>query len=93
MKCMDDPTDELIQSIAYGRFAKGTKLLDGSIKEMDSSGDIGLFCSGLLHKLLGQYGDNFNVISGEEALDFQTNDGVLQGVLTTNQNVSVCLSN
>ncbi|KAL9180305.1 hypothetical protein ACHAXT_008275 [Thalassiosira profunda] len=86
MRCLDDPSDELVQSIDYGRFSLGTKLLDGIIKEMDSSGDIGLFCRGLLDGLLKKYGDRFTVIPGEDAVKLEVEDGVLQGVTTMDQN-------
>ena len=88
MKCLDDPSDELVQSIDYGRWAIGTKLPDGSIKDMDSSGDIGLFCSGLLEKLLKEYNDRFTVIAGEEAAILEVNGEVLQGMITMDQSVS-----
>ena len=89
MKCLDDPSDELVQSIDYGRFALGTKLLlDGSIKEMDSSGDIGLFCRGLLDGLLRTHSDRFTVIPGEDAVKLEVEDDALQGVTTMDQNVS-----
>jgi len=51
MQCFEDPTDELIQSIDCGRWAEGTKQLNGSIATMDSSGDVSLFCRGLLKNL------------------------------------------
>lgn len=89
MKCLDDPSDSLIGSIEYGRWAMGTKSLDGSIHESDSSGDIDLFCGGLLDGLTREYGDRFTVISGEEATMLRVNNGVLRGVTTIDQNVSL----
>ena len=65
MRCLDDPSDTLVQSINYGRFAKGTKLVDDTIVEGDSSGDVGLFCRGLLSKLNCEYSDRFAIRSGE----------------------------
>ena len=88
MQCLDDPSDELVQSIEYGRCAIGTKLPDGSIKEMDSSGDIGLFSRGLLVKLQTQYHDRLTVVPGEDASLLQVNRGVLHGVTTVDQHVS-----
>ena len=88
IKCLDDPSDELVQSIDYGRFALGTKLLDGIIKEVDSSGDIGLFCRGLLDGLLRKHSDRFTVIPGEDAVKLEVEDDALQGVTTMDQNVS-----
>lgn len=82
MKCLDDPSDELVQSIEYGRCAIGTKRLDGSIKDGDSSGDIGLFCRGLLDKLVTNNEDRLTVISGEDALQFEVKGDELQGVTT-----------
>ena len=89
MKCLDDPSDELVQGIEYGRCAVGTKLLDGSIKDCDSSGDIGLFCRGLLSKLLVEsYDSDFTVIPGEDVVKLNVKDKVLQGVTTMSQHVS-----
>ena len=88
MQCLDDPSDELVQSIEYGRCAIGTKLLDGSIKEMDSSGDIGLFSRGLLVNLQTQYHDRLTVVPGEDASLLQVNRGVLHGVTTVDKHVS-----
>ena len=88
MKCLDDSNDELIQSIEYARFAVGTKLQDGSIKEKDSSGgDIGLFCRGLLYKLMKHYHHSFTLIQGEEVtmLQVDTEKGVVRSVTTINQ--------
>ena len=96
MKCLDDPSDKLVQSIEFGRWALGTKLVDGSIKDMDSSGDVGLFCRGLLAGLLKKYGDRLKLIPGEEATEFQVNDkGRIEGVTTMDEGVSIlsrCLS-
>lgn len=89
MKCLDDASDDLVQNIEYGRFAVGTKLLDGSIKEMDSSGDIGLFCRGLLEKIITNYGERFTLIQGEEASKLDVKGGVLESVTTTDKHVSV----
>jgi len=83
MQCLDDPSDEIIKSIEYGRFATGTRLLDGTIKEGDSSGDIGLFCRGLLHNLLEQYDDRLTVIQNEEVSKLLLHEGELIGVDTT----------
>ena len=68
MKCLDDPSDSLVQSINYGRFARGTQLVDGTVVETDSSGDVGLFCRGLLSKLQCEYGDRF-VVRSEETVE------------------------
>lgn len=87
MKCLDDPLDDIVQSIDYGRCAIGTKLEDGSIVEGDSSGDIGLFCRGLLPLLLNKYEDRLTAIPGEEALKLDVKDKVLQGVTTIDQKV------
>lgn len=98
MKCLDDPWDELVQNIYYGRFARGTQLVDGStIVEGDSSGDVGLFCQGLLSQLQCKYGedDRFIVRSGEsvERLELTETDdeqpqqaaGSISGVVTVDQ--------
>lgn len=68
MKCLDDPSDSLVQSINYGRFAQGTRLVDGTVVEGDSSGDVGLFCRGLLSRLQTEYGDKF-IVRSEENID------------------------
>jgi len=89
MKCMNDPSDDIVQSIEYGRFAIGTKSNDGTIANTcDSTGDIDLFCRGLLEKLLTEYKDDgrFCVISGEEVMKLQLDDnGILHGVSTLDQ--------
>ena len=88
MKCMNDPSDELVQSIKYGRFAIGTKSNDGTVaNDCDSTGDIDLFCRGLLEKLLAEYKDDgrFSVISGEEVVKLQLDNGILRGVSTIDQ--------
>ena len=87
MKCLDDKSDKIVQSIDYGRWAIGTKLLDGTIKDMDSSGDVGLFCRGLLDKLQQHYSDRFTVIA-ENAAMLDVKEGVLQGVTTEAEHVS-----
>ena len=89
MKCLDDPSDDLIQGIDYGRWAKGTKLLDGSVVSTDSSGDVGMFCRGLLDGMLSMYGDRITVISGEEVVSLEVDGKILSGVTTLNQNVSI----
>ena len=90
IKCLDDPSDKLVQSIEYGRWAKGTKLTDGTVKDMDSSGDVGLFCRGLLDRLLMKYGDRLKVIPGEEGTEFHLNDrGRIEGVTTRDESVSL----
>lgn len=88
MKCLDDPSDKLIQSIQYGRFAEGTRLLDGSIKDEDSSGDIGLFCRGLLHQLTIHYEDRFKIASGESVHSFllTSDKDAIDGVVTVDKN-------
>ncbi len=87
MECLDDPSDELVQSIEYGRWAIGTKALDGTVHDNgDSSGDIDQFCRGLLHKLREEYGDAFAVIPGEEATMLHVDGGVLRGVATIDRN-------
>eukprot|EP00577_Skeletonema_sp_RCC1716_P026103 CAMPEP_0113385230 /NCGR_PEP_ID=MMETSP0013_2-20120614/7355_1 /TAXON_ID=2843 ORGANISM="Skeletonema costatum, Strain 1716" /NCGR_SAMPLE_ID=MMETSP0013_2 /ASSEMBLY_ACC=CAM_ASM_000158 /LENGTH=167 /DNA_ID=CAMNT_0000267971 /DNA_START=38 /DNA_END=537 /DNA_ORIENTATION=+ /assembly_acc=CAM_ASM_000158 len=68
MECLDDPSDALVQSIDYGRFAQGTQLVDGKVVEGDSSGDVGLFCRGLLRGLQCEYDDRF-VVRSEESVD------------------------
>ena len=83
MKCLDDPSDDIIKSIEYGRFATGTRLPDGTIKECDSSGDIGLFCRGLLHNLLEQYDDRLTVIQNEQVSKLLLHEEELIGVDTT----------
>ena len=87
MKCLDDPSDDIIQSIDYGRCAIGTKVEGGSIVEGDSSGDIGLFCRGLLPLLLNKYGGRFTTLAGEDVLRLEVKDKVLQGVTTIDQKV------
>jgi hypothetical protein len=90
MKCLDDPLDEVVQSIEYGRCATGTQLADGTVIEGDSSGDIGLFCVGLLDRLMTTYDeDKLTIIQGEEASMLHVNDGVLHGVTTVDQFVSL----
>lgn len=88
MKSLDDPSDDLVQSIRYGRWANGTRLLDGSISPMDSSGDIGLFCRGLLDQMLSHYGDRIVIASGEEVTGFDVDGKSLLGVTTLGRNVS-----
>ncbi|KAL7553511.1 hypothetical protein ACHAWF_016803 [Thalassiosira exigua] len=88
MTCLDDASDDLVQSIDYGRWALGTKQLDGSIKDMDSSGDIGLFCRGLLNKLRS-YGDRFVLISGEEATKVEVRGTMSQGVSSMDRNGNI----
>jgi hypothetical protein len=87
MQCLDDSSDDLIQGIEYGRFAKGTRLLDGSMKYEDSSGDVGSFCYGLLHQLIDQYEDRFTVASGEsvDSLLLSHSDEKVDGVITINK--------
>eukprot|EP00986_Skeletonema_menzelii_P015346 scaffold11548_cov97-Skeletonema_menzelii.AAC.2 len=68
MKCLDDQSDPLVQSINYGRFAQGTKLVDGTVVKGDSSGDVGLFCRGLLSRLQCEYGDRF-ILRSEESVE------------------------
>jgi D-amino-acid dehydrogenase len=85
MKCLDDPSDELIQRIEYGRCAKGTKLLDGTIVKGDSSGDIGLFCQGLFHELKNEYGDALAVKHGEEITSIEINGGLIRGVTSVDR--------
>ncbi|KAK1732317.1 D-amino acid dehydrogenase [Skeletonema marinoi] len=68
MECLDDPCDALVQSIDYGRFAQGTQLVDGKMVEGDSSGDVGLFCRGLLRGLQCEFDDRF-VVRSEESVD------------------------
>lgn len=86
IKCMNDSSDELVHSIEYGRFALGTKSNDGTIaNECDSTGDIDLFCRGLLEKLLTEYNKDdsrFRVISGEEIIKLYLENGILRGVST-----------
>ena len=89
MKCLDDPLDALVQSIEYGRCATGTQLVDGSIIAGDSSGDIGLFCVGLLNRLMNTSCSQLTMIPGEEASMLHVNDGVLRGVTTIDQFVSL----
>lgn len=89
MKCLDDPLDALVQSIEYGRCATGTQLVDGSIIAGDSSGDIGLFCAGLLNRLMNTSCSQLTMIPGEEASMLHVNDGVLRGVTTVDQFVSL----
>ena len=90
MKCLDDPLDEIVQSIDYGRCAIGTQLVDGTVIEGDSSGDIGLFCVCLLNRLMTTYNeDKLTIIQGEEASMLHANDGVLHGVTTVDQVVSL----
>jgi hypothetical protein len=90
IQCLDDSSDDLIQGIEYGRFAKGTRLLDGSMKYEDSSGDVGLFCHGLLHQLIDRYDDRFTVAS-EESVDSlllshdDNGDEQIDGVITINK--------
>lgn len=88
MHCLDDPTDELIQSIDYGRWAEGTKQLNGSIANMDSSGDVSLFCRGLLENLLSRHGDRFKLVPSEEVTKFEVDEKKMFGVTCRNQNVS-----
>lgn len=80
MQCLDDLSDDLIQRIDYGRCARGTQLLDGTIKRGDSSGDVGLFCQGLLHELKKQYTGNLSVIHGEEVVVIETDKNVVRGI-------------
>jgi hypothetical protein len=94
MKCLDDPSDALVQSIYYGRYAQGTRLEDGTVKGEDSSGDIGLFCRGLLSRLKSEYDDRFIVRSGEsverllltEDEQQQQHAAAISGVVTVDQN-------
>ncbi|KAL7429734.1 hypothetical protein ACHAXM_001863 [Skeletonema potamos] len=92
MKCLDDPSDALVQSIHYGRFAKGTRLVDGTVVGGDSSGDIGLFCRGLLSRLKSEYEDRFIVRSGENVerlllnRDEKQNAAAISGVVTIDKN-------
>jgi D-amino-acid dehydrogenase len=88
MKCLDDPSDVLVQGIEYDRWAIGTKALDGTVHDNgDSSGDIDMFCRGLLHKLMEEYDDVFEVIPGEEATMLRVDGGgVLRGVATIDRN-------
>jgi hypothetical protein len=88
MKCLDDPADVLVQGIEYDRWAMGTKALDGTVHDNgDSSGDIDMFCRGLLHKLMEEYDDVFEVIPGEEATMLRVDGGgVLRGVATIDRN-------
>ncbi len=74
MRCLDDPSDSLVQSINYGRFAQGTRLVDGTVVEGDSSGDVGLFCRGLLNRLQIEYGDRF-IVRSEESVESLVLDG------------------
>ena len=85
MKCLDDPSDKLIQRIEYGRYAKGTKLVDGTIVEGDSSGDIGMFCQGLLHELKAEYQERLSVINGEESIAIENEGDVLNTVISVNK--------
>jgi D-amino-acid dehydrogenase len=85
MKCLDDPEDELIQRIDYGRCARGTQLLDGSIVEGDSSGDIGLFCQGLLHELKSEYGSSLTVVHGEETAALENDRDIIHAVTSIDQ--------
>ena len=85
MKCLDDPSDDLIQRIDYGRCATGTKLLDGSIVSGDSSGDVGLFCQGLLHELKNQYTNSLTVVHGEETTAIEKSGGMLRKVTSVDQ--------
>jgi hypothetical protein len=87
MKCLEDPSDDLIQQIDYGRCAKGTQLLDGSIMKGDSSGDIGLFCQSLLHQLNSEYGDTFFIVTGEEAITIEKDVGLVRAVTSRDQDV------
>lgn len=87
MKCLDDPSDDLIQRIDYGRCAKGTKLLDGTIVGTDSSGDIGLFCQGLSYQLISEYGDSFSIAHGEEATLLEEDGDLIRGVRSVDQDV------
>ena len=80
MKCLDDRSDDLIQRIDYGRCAKGTQLIDGAILEGDSSGDIGMFCQGLLHELKAEYRDRLRVSNGEEAITIEHEKGIVNTV-------------
>ena len=61
--------------------------VDGTIKDMDSSGDVGLFCTGLFDELLRHYSDRFTVIA-ENAAMLDVKEGVLQGVTTEAEHVS-----
>ena len=87
MKCLDDPSDALIQRIDYGRCAKGTQLLDGTVVSSDSSGDIGLFSQGLLDQLQCEYADRLNLVYGEEATKINRDGGAPSGITSMNQNV------
>ncbi len=87
MKCLDDPADGLVRGIEYVRWAAGTRNLDGTVNECDSSGDIDIFRVGLLDGMLASYRDMFDVIPGEEATMLRVDDGVLRGVITIDQNV------
>jgi D-amino-acid dehydrogenase len=82
MKCLYDPSDQLIQRIDYGRCAKGTKLLDGTIVSGDSSGDIGLFCQGLLHEIKNEYGDALAVRHGEEITSIEKDGSFIRSVIS-----------
>ena len=89
MKCLDDPSDEIIRGIEYGRWAMGTKGLDGIVNDCDSSGDIDSFCGGLLDGISTEYHHGmFDVIPGEEATTLWVDNGVLRGVITVDRNVS-----
>ena len=85
MKCLDDPNDELIQSIEYGRCATGTQLVEGTVVKGDSSGDIGLFCQGLLHELKSRYGDSLTVLHGQETISIERDGDVICGVTSVDE--------
>lgn len=53
MRCMDDPLDDVVRNIEYGRFGRGTKKFgESDVNASDSSGDIKLFCEGLAESML-----------------------------------------
>lgn len=85
MKCLDDPDDDLIQSIDYGRCATGTQLLDGTVISGDSSGDVGLFCQGLLQELKSKYSDSLTVLHREETISIERDGDMICGVTSVDE--------
>mmetsp|Transcript_8300 Transcript_8300/g.16884 ORF Transcript_8300/g.16884 Transcript_8300/m.16884 type:complete len:529 (-) Transcript_8300:774-2360(-) len=79
MECYDDIDDDIIQSLQYDRTAVGTKTYDGTkFDDIDSSGDVHLFCSGLHDALIQRYGgddvnDGENENGNENRFEFHGN--------------------
>lgn len=82
MRCLDDREDDLIQGIDYGRFAQGTLSIDGTVAQMDSSGDVDLFCRQLIGSMRTAYGDRLDVVAGEEVETLHSRNGVICGATT-----------